>query len=78
VLEQGEKVKATIGDHITVHGQHVGDASRFGEVLEVLGPDGEPPYVMRWEDGHSAIFVPGSGALVDHAPTTTELEHLRP
>jgi Domain of unknown function (DUF1918) len=63
-------MKATIGDHITVHGQHVGDASRFGEVIEVLGPDGEPPYVMRWEDGHSAIFVPGSGALVDHAPTT--------
>ncbi len=71
-------MKATIGDHITVHGQRVGDANRFGEVLEVLGPDGEPPYVMRWEDGQSAIFVPRSGALVDHAPTTTEPEPPRP
>ena len=39
---------AAVGDRITAHGLHVGDASRCGEVLEVKGAGGEPPYVVRW------------------------------
>jgi hypothetical protein len=58
-------VKAAVGDRITVHGLHVGDATRCGEVLEVKGVGGEPPYVVRWDDGHEAVFVPGSGVRVD-------------
>ena len=39
----------------------------IGEVLEVRGPEGEPPYVVRWEeDGHEALFFPGSDASVQH------------
>jgi hypothetical protein len=38
---------AAVGDRITVHGLHVGDATRCGEVLEVKGAGGEPPYVVR-------------------------------
>ena len=44
-----------------------GDATRRGEVLEVKGAGGEPPYVVRWDDGHEAVFVPGSGVRVDRA-----------
>jgi hypothetical protein len=34
-------------------------------VLEVHGPDGEPPYLIRWaDDGHEGLFYPGSDALV--------------
>jgi hypothetical protein len=58
-------VKATVGDRITVQGLHVGDATRCGEVVEVKGPRGEPPYVVRWDDGHEAVFVPGPGVRVD-------------
>ena len=58
-------MKAAVGDRITVHGLHVGDATRCGEVLEVKGAGGEPPYVVRWDDGHEAVFVPGSGVRVD-------------
>ena len=58
-------MKASVGDRITIHGLHVGDATRCGEVIEVLGSDGRPPYAMHWDDGHNAIFVPGSGARLD-------------
>ena len=44
-----------------------GDATRRGEVLEVKGAGGEPPYVVCWDDGHEAVFVPGSGVRVDPA-----------
>ena len=40
-------MKAAVGDRITVHGPHIGDATRRGEVIEVKGAGGEPPYVMR-------------------------------
>lgn len=35
-----------------------------GEVLETRGPDGGPPYLVRWSDGHEGLFYPGPGALL--------------
>jgi hypothetical protein len=67
-------VKAAVGDRITVHGLHVGDATRCGEVLEVKGADGESRYVVRWDDGHEAVFVPGSGVRVDPADAAADGE----
>jgi hypothetical protein len=71
---RGSSVKAAVGDRITVHGLHVGDATRCGEVLEVKGAGGEPPYVVRWDDGHEAVFVPGSGVRVDAAGAAADGE----
>ena len=71
---RGSSVKAAVGDRITVHGLHVGDATRCGEVLEVKGAGGEPPYVVRWDDGHEAVFVPGSGVRVDPAGAAADKE----
>jgi hypothetical protein len=51
---------AAKGDHVMVPGRHVGDPERHGEVLEVRGPDGGPPYLVRWQDGHEAIVCPGA------------------
>lgn len=59
-------MRASVGDHITVHGLHVGDAERHGEVIEVNGLDGSPPYLVRWDgDGHTALFVPGPGVEIE-------------
>jgi hypothetical protein len=59
-------MQATIGDHLVVHGHKVGDGERRGEVLEVRGQDGSPPYVVRWDgDGHEGLFFPGSDAAVE-------------
>ena len=59
-------MRAAVGDRITVPGLHVGDTVRSGEVVEVRGPEGGPPYVVRWSDGHEGVFVPGPGVKVVH------------
>lgn len=60
-------MRAVVGDRIRVHGHRVGDPDRVGEILEVRGEDGGPPYVVRWDDdGHESLFFPGSDAEVTH------------
>ena len=63
-------MRATKGDLLTMPGRHVGDSDRSGEVLEVRGADGSPPYVVRWRDGHDAVVYPGPEARVRHPDAT--------
>jgi hypothetical protein len=45
----------------------VGDKERDGEILEALGDDCGPPFVVRRsDDGHVSRFYPGSDAYVEH------------
>lgn len=62
-------MKASVGDQIDVRGRHVGEGSRQGEIIDVRGSDGEPPYLVRWSDGHEGLFFPGSDAAVRHVGT---------
>ena len=56
---------AAVGDRIHVSGTHVDDHERDGEILEVRGEGGGPPYVVRWLDtGHEALVFPGPDATV--------------
>jgi hypothetical protein len=60
-------MKAKVGDRIVIRGHRVGEPPRDAEVLEVRGPDGGPPYVVRWADSdHEILFFPGSDASVEH------------
>lgn len=60
-------MNVTVGDRIVVRGHRIGEPDRDCEVLEVRGPDGGPPYVVRWGDsGREALFFPGSDAVVQH------------
>ena len=52
-------MEAVIGDKICIHGNVVGHADRNGEIIEVHGDKGEPPYVVRFEDGHTRLVYPG-------------------
>jgi hypothetical protein len=62
-----EDMQASVGDRIVVHGHRSGEPDRDGEVLEVRGSDGVPPFLVRWEDtGHETIFFPGSDATIQH------------
>ncbi len=66
-------MKAKVGDKIVIEGHHLGEPRREAVVLDVRGPDGEPPYVVRWEDdGHEGLFFPGSDASV------VDFEHPEP
>lgn len=58
---------AVKGDRLVVHGPHVGDQVRDGEILEVRGEGGGPPYLVRWsDDGHESLVFPGPDASVEH------------
>jgi hypothetical protein len=36
------------------------------QVTEVRGPDGGPPYLVRWDDsGHETLYFPGNDATVE-------------
>jgi hypothetical protein len=59
-------VQASKGDHIEVRSHHVGEPARQGEIIEVRGQDGSPPYLVRWADGHEGLFFPGPDAVVEH------------
>jgi hypothetical protein len=64
-----ERSRARVGDRLVIHGHHEGEPKRDAEVLEVLGPDGGPPFRVRWQDdGHESIYYPGSDAHVEHIP----------
>jgi hypothetical protein len=56
------------GDRLVVRGHHVGERERDGEILEVLGEGGGPPFVVCWsDDGHVSRIFPGSDAYVQPA-----------
>jgi hypothetical protein len=57
---------AVVGDRLHVHSKIVGQADRVGEILEVHGSAGEPPYVVRFEDGHTRLIFPGPDAVIEH------------
>ena len=59
-------MRAQTGDHRVVPGRHVGDSARHGEVIEVKGPNGTPPFLVRWHDGHEGVFFPGPECRVVH------------
>ena len=66
-------MRAAIGDKIVIRGHHVGDADRDAVILAVEGPDGAPPYRVRWSaDGHEGVFFPGEDASVEHYPVTVD------
>jgi hypothetical protein len=61
-------MQAKVGDELTVKGRHQGDEDRRGEIIEIHGQDGSPPYRVRWRDDHESIFFPTSGTVVEHHP----------
>lgn len=57
-------MRAKPGDRIILAGEVVDQPTRAGEVLESRGTDSGPPYVVRWEDGHTSTLFPGPGAVL--------------
>ena len=57
---------AVVGDTVAVPGRSVGEAGRLGEVVEVRGSEGRPPYKIRWDDGHEAVCWPGPETRIQH------------
>jgi hypothetical protein len=64
-------MQAKVGDRLHVHGRVVGTPDQTSEIIEVRGPDGRPPYVVRHPDGHEAVVFPGPDAVVEE-PESSE------
>jgi Domain of unknown function (DUF1918) len=60
------ELKASPGDRLVVHGHRQGEPERDGEIVEVIGAHGTPPYVVRWEDGRVSTLYPSSDVFVQH------------
>ncbi|MGB6453270.1 MAG: DUF1918 domain-containing protein [Streptosporangiaceae bacterium] len=60
-------MQAVVGDRLHVRGHIVGQAERTGEIVEVRGVGGEPPYLVRFSDGHTSLVFPGPDAVIEHA-----------
>jgi hypothetical protein len=61
---------AVVGDRLHVHGKIVGQADRVGQILEVHGSSGSPPYLVRFEDGHTSLVFPGPDSVIEHPAST--------
>jgi len=60
-------MQAVKGDRLIIKGHNISEPDSDGEILEVRGPDGSPPYLVRWsEDGHVGLVFPGPDAHIQH------------
>lgn len=55
-----------VGDRILIRGKTVETPDRHGEIMEVRGDEGGPPYLVRFENGHETIVFPGSDFVIEH------------
>jgi hypothetical protein len=60
-------MRAEIGDRMHVVSHAVGVHDQWGEILEVHGRDGQPPYLVKFDDGHRGLIFPGPDAIIEHA-----------
>ena len=65
-------MRAGIGDRVHIHGRTVGSRDRFGEIIEVRGDNGAPPYLVRFPDGHESLFFPGPDCVVERQDQSSE------
>ncbi len=62
-------MRANVGDRVIVGSHHVGVPARVGEIMEVRGDQGSPPYLVSWDDeAHTGLFFPGPDTTVEPHP----------
>ena len=65
--EEMTAMKASEGDRLVLASSVVDGAVRDGTIVAVRGPDGTPPYMVRWHDtGEESMVFPGPDAHVEH------------
>ena len=62
-------MRAIIGDRIIIRGRTVETPDKHGEIIEVRGPDGQPPYLVRFGEGHQSVVYPGADFVVERSDT---------
>jgi hypothetical protein len=58
-------MKAHVGDKLVVKSHRVGEPDRTGEIVEVRGDAGDPPYLVRWNtSGEEGLVFPGTDTRI--------------
>jgi hypothetical protein len=65
-------MQAVEGDRLHVHGNAVGQPDKIGVIVEVHGVAGAPPYLVRFDDGHTSLCFPGPDAVVERPAKTAK------
>lgn len=66
-------MKAAVGDRIVLSSTRFDHPTRDGQILEVRGRAGAPPYLVEWSDnGHRGVVFPGPNAQVQHVEATSD------
>jgi hypothetical protein len=63
-------MQAAIGERILIRGRTVESVDRHGEIVEIRGTDGQPPYLVRFDDGREVLVFPGGDCVIEHAAAT--------
>jgi hypothetical protein len=56
----------------------VAQPGKIGEIVEIRGAAGSPPYQVRFEDGHTCLVFPGPDAVVEPTAKTRSAAKARP
>ncbi len=64
-------MRASIGDRLHIHTNHLGTEDQFGRIIEIRGADGAPPYLVEFPDGRTSLVFPGPDAIVEPDTTPT-------
>jgi hypothetical protein len=68
-----EHLNADVGDQLVIESSRPDMPRRHGEILEVHGEAGAPPYVVRWSDGRESAVYPGPLARIEPAGPPEDL-----
>jgi len=66
-------MRARVGDRIILAAEHIDEPTRDGEILEIRGGEGAPPYLVRWSNGHTGLIYPGPGAVLRLGTTEVQV-----
>lgn len=67
--------RVRVGDRLVLPARTVGGEPRTALVVEVLGEEGMPPFLLQWEDGSQTIVFPSNAAYVERTGPDGESEH---
>jgi hypothetical protein len=73
--EEAHRMRATVGDKLVQHGRIVGQHDKIGEIVEVMGTNGNPPYRVRLQDGHEGVCSPGPDTEIRHKEISGQIGH---
>ena len=59
-------MNAVAAGRLHVHGRVVATSDQTSEIIEIRGQGGAPRYVVRRNDGHEALMLPGTDEPGQH------------